>query len=145
VGLPNTSIQATLDAGRRSRDLIVVDVPRSLDHGSGLALEAADRAFLVVPAELRACAAAARVARLAVQHTEALEVIVREPAPGGLDARDIARAVGLPLAGTLRTEPRIVRGLEQGAAPASTGRGSLAMLCRRLIEELWLNRGQVAA
>jgi hypothetical protein len=91
---------------------------------------------LLVPAELRACAAAARVAEAAALHTEALELVVRAPGPGRLRSREIARALDLPLVGTMRSEPGLSRALERGLPPAGTGRGPLAVLCRRLLDGL---------
>jgi secretion/DNA translocation related CpaE-like protein len=131
--VPLEAMAATLDAGRRARQVVVVDLPRQFDDAATLALSAADLALLVVPAELRACAAAARVAALASEHTDALSVVVRCPSPGRLKARDISRALGLPTAGTLRSEPELARGIERGDPPAGTGRGALAALCQRLL------------
>lgn len=136
LALPAPAMAATLDAARRGRDFVAVDLPRQLDDAAVTALQAADRAYLVVPAELRATAAASRVAAAAALHCTDLAVIVRGPAPGRLRADEVARALGLPLAGTLRPEPAIVRGLERGEAPAATGRGPLAALCQRIVAEL---------
>jgi secretion/DNA translocation related CpaE-like protein len=134
--VPVEAMSAALQAGRAERDLVVVDLPRRLDDAAVLALATADRALLLVPAELRACAAAARVAAVAAVHTSALEVVVRGPAPGRLKAREIARALGLPLAGSLRGEPDLARALERGTPPAGTGRGPLARLCQRVVGDL---------
>jgi secretion/DNA translocation related CpaE-like protein len=134
--LPAAAMAATVDAARRGRDVVVVDLPRQLDDAAVVALQAAHRALLVVPAELRATAAAARVVATAAPHCADLAVVVRGPAPGRLKATEVASALGLPLAGTLRPEPGICRGLERGEAPAADGRGPLAVLCRRLIADL---------
>ncbi len=134
--LPAEAMAATMDAGRRGRDLVVVDLPRWLDEAAVIALQAADQAFVVVPAELRATAAAARVAAAAAQHCAELAVVVRGPAPGNLKAREIARSLDLPLAGALRPEPGLSRGLERGEAPTSSGRGPLATLCQRIVADL---------
>lgn len=136
LSLPAEAMAATMDAGRRGRDMVVVDLPRQLDDAAVIALQAADQAYVVVPAELRATAAAARVAASAAQHCADLSVIVRGPAPGRLKAREVAQALGLPLAGTLRPEPGLCRGLERGEAPAASGRGPLAALCQRVIADL---------
>ncbi|MEH1055973.1 septum site-determining protein Ssd [Micromonospora sp. CPCC 206171] len=136
LALPAQAMAATIDAARRGRDFVVVDVPRQLDDAAVVALQSADQAYLVVPAELRATAAAARVVAAAAPHCAALGVIVRGPAPGRLKATEVARALGLPLAGTLRPEPALCRGLERGEAPAGAGRGPLAALCRRIVSEL---------
>lgn len=131
--LPMAAMAATMDAARRGRDVVVVDLPRWLDEAAVIALQSVDQAFLVVPAELRATAAAARVAAVASRHCANLSVVVRGPAPGRLKAKEIAQALDLPLAGTLRPEPNLSRGLERGEAPTASGRGPLTVLCRRLI------------
>ncbi len=136
VAIPPEAMLAALDAGRRGRDVTVVDLPRRLDEAAVLALRSADRAYLVVPAELRACAAAARVAATAAPHCESLRLVVRQPGPGGLSVRDVAEALRLPVGGELRSEPRLSAALERGEPPAGGGRGPLAALCGRLIEEL---------
>jgi secretion/DNA translocation related CpaE-like protein len=136
LSLPAEAMAATMDAGRRGRDMVVVDLPRQLDDAAVIALQAADQAHIVVPAELRATAAAARVASSAMLHCANLSVIVRGPAPGRLKAREVARALNLPLAGTLRPEPGLCRGLERGEAPAASGRGPLAALCQRVIADV---------
>jgi secretion/DNA translocation related CpaE-like protein len=134
--VPAEAMAATIDAGRRGRDVIVADLPRHLDDAAVLALQAADRAVLIVPAELRAVAAAARVVQTVRMHREDLAVVVRGPAPGRLKPRDVAGALGLPLAGSLRPESAMCQGLERGVAPATDGKGPLAALCRQLIREL---------
>lgn len=134
--VPSEAMAATLDAGRRGRDVIVADLPRQLDDAAVLALQAADRALLIVPAELRATAAAARVARAVQLHCEDVAVVVRGPAPGKLRSREVASALGLPLVGSLRPEPAMCQALERGRPPAGEGKGPLADLCRRLIADL---------
>lgn len=145
LAVPAEAMATALDAGRRGQDLVVVDLPRRLDEASMLALGAADQGYLVVPAELRACAAAARVAAVAAPHCPSLAAVVRGPAPGGLRGPEVAQALGLPLAGTLRPEPGLARGLECGQAPAREGRGPLATLCQRLLRELGLDIAAAAA
>lgn len=135
-GVPTEAMAAALDAGRRGRDLVVIDLPRRFDEPSLLALTAADRAYVVVPAELRACVAARRIAAVASAHCPALSVVVRGPGPVGIDPTEIARAVDLPLAGALRPEPRLIRALETGDPPAGTGRGPLAELCHQLLADM---------
>lgn len=136
LSVPGEAMAATLDAARRGRDVIIVDLPRHLDDAAALALQAADRTILVVPAELRATAAAARVAAMVSLHCDDLALVVRGPAPGRLKAREVARALGLPLAGSLRPESSLCQALERGEAPAAAGHGPLAELCRRLIADL---------
>ncbi|WP_203714563.1 septum site-determining protein Ssd [Asanoa siamensis] len=143
--LPAAAMAAVLDAGRRARDLVVVDLPRRLDDAAVAALQGADHTLLVVPAELRATAAATQVAKAAALHCTSVSVVVRGPAPGNLSAAEVARSVGFPLAGLLPPEPGLARGLEHGQAPASSGRGPLADLCRRILTDVSTSSGEVAA
>src|SRR5262249_17848042 len=132
---------AALDAGRRGRDLTVVDVPRQLDESSVLALRSADHVYLVVPAEVRACAASARVAALAAPHCRAVAVVLREPGPGGLSVKEVVAALGLPYAGAVRSDPKVRVALERGEPPAAGGRGSLATLCDKLLDDVVASTG----
>jgi secretion/DNA translocation related CpaE-like protein len=140
-GLPHEAMATALDAGRRGRDLVVADLPRRLDDAAVLALRAADRVLLVVPAELRACVAAGRVAATLAPYTDALQVVVRGPAPGRLRTRHVARTLGLPIAGSVRAERGLARRLEKGRPPAAGGRGPLAALCRRILGDVGLGHG----
>ncbi|MEV4703614.1 septum site-determining protein Ssd [Actinoplanes sp. NPDC049316] len=143
--VPAEAMAVTVDVGRERRDLTVVDVPRHLDDAAVIALQAADRAYLIVPAEVRATAAAARVAAAARLHCRQLSVVVRGPSPGRLKAREVARSLGLPLAGSLRPEQVLCQGLERGHAPTAEGRGPLAELCRRLLKDLTDDAGTADA
>lgn len=143
--VPGEAMAATLEAACRGRDVVIADLPRQLDDAATLALQAADRALLVVPAELRATAAAARVAATVSLHCENVSVVVRGPAPGKLRAREVAKALGLPLAGSLRPEPAMCQALERGEAPTSSGAGPLAELCKQIIGDLTSGRRAAAA
>jgi secretion/DNA translocation related CpaE-like protein len=136
--LPVEAMDAALDAGCRGSDLVVVDLPRQPDEAAIRAVQLADPVLLVVPSDIRGCASAARVAARIAPHCRSLSVIARGPAPGGLRGQEVARALGLPLAGTLRPEPHLDALLERSEAPAGNGRGPLAELCRQLLTDLGL-------
>jgi hypothetical protein len=57
----------------------------------------------------------------------------------------VAKALGLPLAGSLRPEPAMCQALERGEAPTSSGAGQLAELCKLIIRELTSDRRTEAA
>ena len=130
------AMESVLAAARRSSDLVVVDLPRRTDPASEVALTAADVTLLVVPAEVRATAAAARVAGAIGLLTADLRVVVRGPAPAHLPAEVVAEALGLPLAGFVRAEPGLEQALEHGQAPGRRGRGPLADFCAGFLDEL---------
>jgi secretion/DNA translocation related CpaE-like protein len=136
VAVSAEAVTAVLGAASRSSDLVVVDLPRSLDAGATAAVVAADTVLLLVPAEVRACLAAARVAAAVRPLCRDLRLVVRGPAPAGLEARVVAESLGLPLAGVLRPEPGLAAALERGEVPAGRGRGPLATFCRALLEEV---------
>lgn len=140
------AIASILAAARRDTALVVVDLPRSFDAAAQEALAEATTCLIVVPAEVRACAAACRVAAAALGAARDVRVVVRGPAPSGLQAEQIADVLGLPLAGFLRAEPGLAAAAERGDAPARSGRGPLAQFSRRFLErELGLRARREAA
>ncbi len=142
--VPAEAMAAVLAAGRRGHDLVVVDLPRSQDDAGREVLGAAACVLLVVPAELRASAAAGRVATHLAPLCRDVRLVVRGPGPAGLDGQTVAGLLGLPLAGQLRPEPGLEAALERGEPPAGRGRGPLADLCAHLLAELAPARGRAA-
>ncbi len=130
------AMESVIDAATRACELVVLDVPRYPDAGVELALALTDLALLIVPAEVRATAAATRVATMIGRFASDVRLVVRGPAPGGLDAHDVAAALRLPLAGALKPEADLAAALERGEAPAGRGVGPLADLCRRVLADL---------
>jgi hypothetical protein len=101
TGVPPDAMAAALRAARHGRDLVVVDLPHPFDAAARLALSSADRCYVVVAAEIRACAAAVRVAAAIRRHCPGLALVVRAVVPGGLRPGEVAEALDLPLAGVL--------------------------------------------
>ena len=141
--LPPAAMQSVLGAARTAHRLTVVDLPRALDPAARTAAAVADVMLLLVPAEIRATAAAGQVAARLTACTADLRVVVRGPAPGGLSDALVAAELGLPLAGWLAPEPGLAAALERGEPPARTGRGPLARLAADLVRSLG-TPGQVA-
>jgi secretion/DNA translocation related CpaE-like protein len=136
VQLPVEPARAVLDAARRSHDLVVVDLPRRVDPVGEQVLSAATLTLLVVPAEVRATAAAGRVAIGVGLLAGDLRVIVRGPSPGGLTGELVADKLGLPLAGWMDAEADLAETLEHGRPPGSERRGPLATLSRALLADV---------
>jgi secretion/DNA translocation related CpaE-like protein len=133
--VPTMAMRSVLGAARRGGDLVVLDLPRYLDEATQEALSACRTVLLVVPAEVRAVAAAARVAGALATHVSDIRTVVRGPSPAGLDGRIIADALDLHLAGEMAPEPRLDLMLERGEVPAARGSGPLARMCRRLLAD----------
>ena len=122
------AVSSVLDAGRRAGDTVVCDVPRYPTEAAVVALAAADLTVLVVPADVRSCAAAARVAAVVAEHGgPSAGLVVRGPAPGGLTPDEVATALGLPLVAAMRAErglgarARTRQRTRAGARPAGDG------------------------
>lgn len=114
VGLPPEAMRSVLGAAQRSSDLVVVDLPRRFDPAVEEALVRATSTLLVVPRDVRSCAAAARVAGQFGLVASDLRVVAREPGLGGLSATDVADHLGLPLAVQLRFDRDLPARLDQG-------------------------------
>lgn len=136
VQVPVDAARAVLAAARRSHELVVVDLPRHLDEVGREVLAGATTALLVVPAEIRAAAAAGRVAAQASQLCQDVRLVVRGPAPSGLTADQVQAALALPLAGEVRGEPGMARSLEEGVPPGARRGSPLVALCHLLLDDL---------
>lgn len=136
------AVTAVIEAGRRGGDVVVCDLPRSMSDAAGAALDLADLAVVVVPAELRACASAALVAERLKERGARTKVLVRGPAPGGLTADEVAEAVGLPLLSWMPQQRGLASALERGRF--STRRGPLGSAARRALETLGVERELVS-
>lgn len=129
------AVRTVCGAGRRAGETVVCDVPRHPCEPGTAALENADLAVLVVPAEVRACAAAATVAARVARHGLSLHLVVRGPAPGGLTPQDISRALDLPLLTSMRPQPGLSAALDRGVVPGR-GPGPLATAARGILAAL---------
>ncbi len=129
-------MRTVLEAAQRTSDLVVVDLPRRLDPAAREALARATVTLLVVPAEVRAVAAAARVAASTGLVAPDLRVVVRGPAPSGLSGQVVAASLELALAGEMKSEPDLAASLERGEPPGRRGRGPLAKFCAEFLSSL---------
>ncbi|MER7682357.1 septum site-determining protein Ssd [Streptomyces sp. NPDC096934] len=133
VVVPSQAVRAVLAAARRRGGAVVVDLPRRVDDGVAEALAQLDLGVLVVPADLRAIAAAGRVASAVGMVLRDLRVAVRGPYAPGLDDREVARLLGLPLVGEVPAEsPRP----DTGVPPGGAVRGPLARFCATFWERV---------
>lgn len=141
IAVPPQAVRAVLAAARRRGGTVVVDLPRRIDDGVAEVLSQLDVGVLVVPAELRAVAAAGRVASAVGMVLRDLRVAVRGPYPPGLDDREVARLLGLPLVGEVPVEPELLRPDEGSAPPGAAPRGPLARFCKEFWERALIEAG----
>lgn len=133
--VPAGPLAAVIDAGSRAGVTVVCDVPRQACDTTEAALDCADLAVLVVPADVRSCAAAAAVGAWVSGVNPNVGVVVRGPAPGGLRADDVAAMVGQPMLAQMRAEPGLPGALERGGLHPGP-RSPLAVAARRVLAVL---------
>ncbi|MEE1941416.1 septum site-determining protein Ssd [Streptomyces sp. TRM 70361] len=129
VAVPSEAVRAVLGAARRRGGVVVVDLPRWLDESVAEALSQLDLGLLVVPAELRAVAAAHRVASRTGMVLRDLRTVVRGCTGSGLAGGEIARLLGLRLAGEVPTEAGLSAAVDAGRPPGTDARSPLAQFC----------------
>ncbi|MER0241610.1 septum site-determining protein Ssd [Streptomyces sp. HSW2009] len=145
VTIPSAAARSVLAAARRRGGAVVVDLPRRVDETAAEVLAQLDVGLLVVPAELRAVAAAHRVSSRVRMVLGDLRVVVRGPTGDGLDDEEIARLLELPLAGELPPEPGLLAALAAGEPPGASERGPLARFCTDFWGRALPARGSAAA
>jgi secretion/DNA translocation related CpaE-like protein len=107
-------LSAVIDAGRRAGVTVICDVPRRATPAVEVALESADLVVLIVPADVRASAAAGALTGWIRTVNPNVGLVVRGPAPGGLRAADVSSTVGLALVAAMRPQPGLADALERG-------------------------------
>ncbi|MEU6563985.1 septum site-determining protein Ssd [Nocardia nova] len=117
------AVRAVAAAGRGAGDLVVCDISGSRGRHVDHFLDIADLVVFVVPARLRAVAAAGAVVSDIARRNPNQALVVRGPAPGGLRGREIADTLGLPLLTAMRAQPGLAGMLERGGL--ALGRGPL--------------------
>lgn len=87
-------------------------------------IQACDRVLVVVPRDLRAVAGAqvtlAKLEEAGFARTQ-LGLVVRGPAPGGLDPFQVEQVLGVRLAVQLRADRGLAQAIERGAGPQGRG------------------------
>lgn len=112
--LAPAAVRAVIESGRAAGDLVVCDVSGERGSAADAMVDAADLVVLVVPARLRAVAAAEVVAGYLGERNPNRGLIVRGPAPGGLRGAEVAEVLGLPLLAAVRGEAGLAARLERG-------------------------------
>ncbi|GAB3363433.1 septum site-determining protein Ssd [Modestobacter lapidis] len=135
--VPGDALTAVVVAARDSGHGVVVDLPCRTRAGEAV-LDAADLAVLLVPARLRAAAAARAMVGApdgAPRPWSGARVVTR-PVPGGLSRREVADVVGRPVLAELAHDRSAVPRGERGEPPSVAARSPLGVLSRQLLAEL---------
>ncbi|WP_082393623.1 septum site-determining protein Ssd [Nocardia arizonensis] len=119
--LAPVAVRAVIEAGRAAGDLVICDVSGERGPHADQMFDCADLVVLVVPARLRAVAAAKAVAGHVRHRNPNQGLIVRGPAPGGLRGAEVADLLDLPLLAAVRAEPGLAARLERGGLTLRRG------------------------
>jgi secretion/DNA translocation related CpaE-like protein len=132
--LAPAAVRTVLAAARRGGSIVVIDLPRHLTAAGEQALTAADDVIVVLPAEVRAVLAARQLLRRTMPLNPDHRVVVRRVS-GGVPAEEVARALGLRLAGQLDDEPEVRAALLAGRPEGLVHGSALGELCNRLLDD----------
>jgi secretion/DNA translocation related CpaE-like protein len=132
--VPAEALLAVAIGARDSGCGVVVDLPVRSAAAEALLAEV-DLAVLLVPARLRA-AAAARALLSNERSGWASAVVVSRPVPGGLTRAEVADVVGRPVAAELATDRSAVARSERGEPPSVAARSPFGLLSRQLLAQL---------
>jgi len=132
--LAPAAVRTVLAAARRGGGTVVIDMPRHLTAAVEQALAAADDVIVVVPAEVRAVLAARQLLRRVTALSPDPRIVVRK-VPGGVPAEEVARGLGLRLAGRVDDEPEVRAALLAGRPEGLVQGTALGELCDRLLDD----------
>jgi len=128
-------VTALVRAGQR----IVLDLPgpRSWDRAPGNLLRSADVVVLVVPRSARGVAGGIAARRVLDAVTRGpVRLVAGLPSAGRVDAGEVARAVGGPLAAVLDRDRHLPAALERGEGPRTGARTPVGRAARGLVGAL---------
>lgn len=131
--LDSGTAASALDAVTRGHDLAVVDAPRYGETWLTDLTTDTTLLGLVVPAEVRAVAAARQAVAGFAGQCDRVRLLVVRPSPGRLTTADIVKAVGVPLAAELHTDPRLASATETGDLPTRLHLGGLTEAAQSLL------------
>lgn len=134
LSIPPESMRSVVSAGQRGHDLVVVDLPRRLDAAAEEALIRTSVTLLVVPAQVRAVAAASRVLSGLRDVAPRLGLVVRTGGRSGLDALQVEASLDLELWTRMGPERGIADALEDGLGPLRRRRGALSTSCGEVLD-----------
>lgn len=130
--LPVSAARSVLASARRGCDLVVVDLPRSLDPATRVFLNRSDLVLVIVPADVHAVVSAARMVGPLRRETDRLRLVVRG-CRGGLSTAVVASSLGVELGADLPPEPGLSRALTTGEVPARHSRSPMARYADRVV------------
>lgn len=130
---PAAAVEAVVAAAARANDLVVVDLPRSGGPALDSLVWQLDLLVVLVPAQLRAVAAARTLLPGLVGRAGDVRLVVSTPPGAPLAPDDVADALALPLLGHLGHGAEVRAALARGDG-LPRARGALARCARAVLD-----------
>jgi secretion/DNA translocation related CpaE-like protein len=127
------AVRTVVAAAGRGGGLVVLDLARHRTAARDAAIAALDDLLVVVPAEIRAMLATGRVLSGLGPSPATPRVVVRKTTDA-LPAQEVLHGVGLPFAGELPDETRVLEASQLGDAPGLVRGTKLGALCVTLLD-----------
>lgn len=126
-------VREVLSAAQRGNDVVVLDLPRSVDDVCAEVVTRCDLVVLVGDPTVPGVASAGRVAASLRPLNERVGLVIRE-AGSAVPAEDVASALGLPLLAEMRRQRRLAEHVDLGLGPVHSSRSPLARAARATID-----------
>lgn len=132
VDLPTSALLSVLDAAARCYPFVVVDLQRRYDEQTSAVLSRAATTYVVVPAEVRSAAAAARTLAWLLPG-QGSRLVVRTGRRTGLEPEVVATMLGVPLAAVVADDPRLAAAVDAGSNAGLRARSALGRVADALV------------
>lgn len=133
VDLEPTAVREVLSAAQRGHDLVVVDLPRSLDAVTQEVVTRCDEVLVVVGPTVLGVAAAGRVLARLRPLTDRLGLVTRRSGTT-VPSEQVAAALGVPVAAEVPHQGRLDEHVELGLGPVHSRRSGLARASRAVLD-----------
>ncbi len=129
----DAATRAVVSSVVRNPGPVVFDLARDRTTLTQQVLSVTSTAIVIVPARVRAVAAASTFLSQLRSTVHDVRLVVRRPAPGGLTVDDIERTIDAPLISSLPHDPRRAEWEESGLPP--TDKGVWRRLCDEILDD----------
>lgn len=134
------AVREVLSAARRGHDLVVVDLPRTLDPLVDEVAARCDRLLVVVVPTVAGVASAVRTCARHPDRTT-VRLVLRG---SGVDPRAVTRATGIPVLATMPDQRGLDEAIDLGLGPVRSRRGALGRAAGEVLDQVMLMRAAAA-
>jgi secretion/DNA translocation related CpaE-like protein len=129
VDVDAASVREVLSAAQRGNDVVVLDLPRTVDDTTAEVVTRCHQVLVVTDATVAGVSAAGKVAAVLAQLNDRVGLAVRA-GRGAVPSGQVASALGLPLVVEVAHQRRLAEQVDLGLGPVHSRRSSLARAAR---------------